>query len=1041
LEARIKGGNKDVSFNRNLTLDGSASVDPDVPSSGVNGMGFEWKCSIYDPDGLEYPCVTAEGILLQLDSSPKISVPAGKLRALEDTSYWFTLIVSKPGKLSVTATVFINIYPTALPDVDLQIPLMFRDYVKPDGSISLRPSVRFALQGSCSTSEESVQFLWSLKTDKLIDPQSLSQDFVPLGLNGPNLLLDFEASSGLIKSNFLVSLACIDSGGTSTASIQVSLSYPPSGGSCSACLDGTSEPNCVKTGNPLSDYFKLSCSGWSSENLPLLYSFGYKNNDVDEPTTWMAYASESSVEMMFPTGKFLCKAMVKDSLGSETSEITDNGVISTTGDQRRDLSSTERRSLLDNAFKVLQGSLLAKDSLKVDALVAAISREVDSITNDEFHNISMLWRWELLSALSQELKFVVVNQEFVCGALDRAALVASSTNLTDDSLTFSAVFARMLIDTPAVMSIDTTCMSSAMAFYASAVKGVSQMNARNKDVVEILLNNLEPFVLSCANKFGFGMLPGESRVVNSQFSITEIHRLNAQGLASRNLCKISQRSMICDNYKLGFAFPSTFHSLAGLQSDDVVDVLLHGYSNTPAVSGGMQMVVSSPIVGLSLQFANGTGINVSNLTDPINITFSVPRPLKASCVFWNSEKATYSSEFVETVRTNDSDICQTRHLSLFGLAESGLAESKASSLLPTTTNPAAMVGAPYNPPGLEGLGLTILVPTQCFSPSSTSNQSWMINSSKGPVQIVVPAGSWPQNKTLQTSFCVTVVNLSSMIKMPPGTVDYCSIAVDFTPRQFQLNAGIELSLPCTGNPLRTNPLGYLYDFVGRIWVKGQNQMPQKQTSASTWLSISELTLHAVFFSPIDIMLSSVSDSTISTATIATIAAVGGTACLISVAVFLFLRRKRQGHISDLSGSKASSVGVTVNAQNEKEGKLNSERVEATSDSQENSMDSNSSKRSNSILYSDLAILGQQAQSSSNLEASNLVSDQNLGHVSSPSATHIEIQSFNPSVTVDFEDLKVPSQSGEKMHAIEDDTRTGRKASSQLPTPAKTFYWA
>jgi hypothetical protein len=900
LEARIKGGNRDISFYRDLVLDGSLSRDPDATtSSKIQGVAYKWKCSTYDHDGLEYPCISLEGVVLQLETTSTIRVPAGKLRALGNICpYWFTLVVSKAGKLPVTATVFVNMHSAILPAVDVSIPSMFHDNIQSDGSISLGPNARLALQGHCSTLEDSVQYSWTFDSNQQSYSQFLSPEFIPLGYHGPNFVLDFGVARVSVKSNFIVSLACVDSRGTSTASIQVVLNYPPSGGSCKACLDDTSGLTCIKKGYPLFDAFTLSCSGWSSENLPLQYSFGFQDSVSFATTTWLRYSFESSLHFIFPTGTFLCKAIIKDSLEIMTGEIEDTDHIRTVERQRRAFAAEDRRKLVENALKALKDILHTKDSSKIETQVAVITREVNGIAEHELHNDSLKWRWDLLSALFQESQFSIVNQDFVCGTFDKAALITSSATLTDDSLILSALFARKLIDASGVISIGISCMSSAMKFYASAIKGLSRLNDKNNTVVQIVLDNLQPFVLTCVNKFGVGMLSGESRVIDSKFSIFEMRRLSVEDLALQNLCRLSHRSMLCDHFNLELSLPEPFFLMTGLKINDIVNVVLHGYMDVPIISEGGHLISSSPIVGLSIQFSNGTSLEIKNISEPINFTFLVPVPEKSICVYWNQETSMHSSNNLHTIRTQNSDICQARHLGLFGLAESGNGLS-----MPTTASSKTNV---LVIPDLEGLGLRVLVPTKCFLLSENSNRTLTIASPMGPVQIEVPAGFMRKGKHLQISFCVTIVQLSENITLPPQSVGMCSVAVDLQPHQLELNTSILVSLPCNGAPLGAEKMGFMFDLIGRTWLQEQNQIIQNPNSAVTWLSISELSLHAVFFVSTSKLRPAVKETTVSMSTIAAIAGLGGVVFMVLIVVFFVVRRQRKCLRENLSDVKVVS---------------------------------------------------------------------------------------------------------------------------------------
>ena len=922
LMARISGGNKDISVEQDIVLDASGSRDPDTPLVGSQGLSFVWKCSTYDRDGLEYPCLTSTSKLLEMEQASGIRVSAGDLWALGDNNpYWFSVTVKKAGKLPVMATAYVNIFEASIPAVDVRVPSQYSENIRTDGSISLGPSTRLILLGSCSSSIENVEYLWSLEaTVQILEAvQNQYLDVVPLGFSAQNFVLDFTAAGIHLNSDYTVSLACINSAGSSMASFQVNTNSPPSGGSCRACLDGTSAFTCVKSGYALIDIFGISCSGWGDENLPLKYSFGYLDADTDESKpTWFPYSFESSVNLIFSTGNFVCKAVVMDSLGSVTVEITDTAEISlTTGYRRLLMPVVTMTSILESALIQLQGALQTKDLSVVNMLVAAISREVDRASMEGQQNQSFKWREDLVAALEQASQFSVLDQDFVCGMMDRAALITLSANLTSESIIDSILMARKLIDAAALTQITKTCANSAFSFYSSVLQAYTRFETKDQNLTRLILNNLEPFVLTSANKLALEMLPGEKVLLQSSFSRVEVHRVKLGSLPSRSLCSIG--NLVCTSYNLDFSLPPAFNQDIDLSEDDVVDLVIHGYSNAPKADKDDDIISTAHLAGLSMQHPNGSKIHVTDSRESINITFIVPAldlKEKRVCVFWDPEISSYSGNNLGTAHHPGSDICQTTHLTLFSLAKgafnsiSGVPKSTITAISPS-------YGALYSSPGLEGLGLTLLVPKQCFLPSPATKLFWSIDSSLGVVKAWLPDSFWLTNTNSSELICVTVVKLPLNISMPAGSTGYCPVAIDLTPHYLVLDTPLSISLPCDEYSSSSSVKeGFDFDLIQKIWVLEDVAANRSQDSGVAWLSISKLSLHAAF------LFSSNASSKLMEATTqpsnvpaAVASAVGGVVLLSCLIAGLFMmRRKQHQHQQQINSCENSPKDETLEVQ-------------------------------------------------------------------------------------------------------------------------------
>ena len=149
LVARLAGGDRAVGEDEGLTLDASASADPDEPGTALQ---FAWSCSAADvgADAADCPALPAAA-----SAAPTLVLPPG---ALPPGSFAFAVSVSKVGGEAAAASVAITVVAGSLPAVSVAAPIA----AKQSASTALRLVGSASLGGPASASAASaLELMWS----------------------------------------------------------------------------------------------------------------------------------------------------------------------------------------------------------------------------------------------------------------------------------------------------------------------------------------------------------------------------------------------------------------------------------------------------------------------------------------------------------------------------------------------------------------------------------------------------------------------------------------------------------------------------------------------------------------------------------------------------------------------------------------------------------------------------------------------------------------------------------------------------------------
>jgi hypothetical protein len=208
------------------------------------------------------------------------------------------------------------------------IPYVFisfeRGVMQQNGAFKINVNDHLVLEGGCETEQAPYELFWTF------DP--LPQTSSALEILGEyKQTLSVMPSSGLfVPGNQYTSvLTCVDASGASSHSeLSLIINSPPAGPPCAVCKLGEADGMCTKTGAPILDTFRYSCSSWSDEDLPLQFQFGYSvqvNGQYQEVN--FDWGAASQLDLSFPSGTLDLVACVRDILGAETEKMYDKVVI------------------------------------------------------------------------------------------------------------------------------------------------------------------------------------------------------------------------------------------------------------------------------------------------------------------------------------------------------------------------------------------------------------------------------------------------------------------------------------------------------------------------------------------------------------------------------------------------------------------------------------------------------------------------------------------------------------------------------------------
>ncbi|XP_072177058.1 polycystin-1-like protein 2 [Diadema setosum] len=269
LFAHIRGGSS-VAFGwyRNVTMDGSSSLDPDFPDD-IGGFTFNWFCRksnetfpaiedlllLVDQEKENGGCL-GNGFWLQSGSMATLHIPAQTLEG--NQTHLFRLILSKEWRQNSVADQLVAILPGDPPSIQV-ICLM-------NCAASINPSSRIILSAKCQdcTLQTMPRYRWSLVPASNNSRQELVwlTDTTTSRTN-PFLSIRKNTFSSTVSETYSLYLHVQTWSGASTfAEYTFHTNAPPTLGSCSIWpLEGT----------VLETEFTIQCQGFHDDDEPVSY--------------------------------------------------------------------------------------------------------------------------------------------------------------------------------------------------------------------------------------------------------------------------------------------------------------------------------------------------------------------------------------------------------------------------------------------------------------------------------------------------------------------------------------------------------------------------------------------------------------------------------------------------------------------------------------------------------------------------------------------------------------------------------------------------
>jgi hypothetical protein len=329
LEAIVTGGDALLAENVPLTLDASASVDPDQETEYE--WDFSWLCEATAPAAGD--CLTTDGAKLALPRVSQAVVSDIALRGAEGPdgqTYAFTLTARK-GARRASVTTMISVV-SAAPDAKGVPPKVYAPPFPGGGAVNPGVVARVSATVVSEADASSLRLLWS--ATRTPDAGGTAE---AVNLNAAG----FAASTSLTTRYLALApdalaagyayrfrLDASDANGAAAAFLTLRRNTPPSGGAVAVS---------PASGTALSTVFTVTASGWVDGNAPLAYRFTARivGTSAAEPAQQLQDFSPLAVyEGTLPGGldaeggAVVVAVQVRDALGA-TSAAAEARVAST----------------------------------------------------------------------------------------------------------------------------------------------------------------------------------------------------------------------------------------------------------------------------------------------------------------------------------------------------------------------------------------------------------------------------------------------------------------------------------------------------------------------------------------------------------------------------------------------------------------------------------------------------------------------------------------------------------------------------------------
>jgi cysteine-rich repeat protein len=704
-------------------LSARSSRDHDLDASAPQGLAYSWECSFMD-DGYENACRDPEGYALELPknslSHSNLTIDPGVL-VPRDGGYTFRVTVQKGTRSSLTASMFVNIVKENIPTISIALPP--RANVAADGTMIVNREDRLVFAATSSASNTTYD--WTMPGIETSHPL-----VCPLGEHAPIFIFNGVLSRLQAGTRYKVHLqGTTAQGSVGTSSLDLLINSAPLGGSFSVCLLDVSkaEPVCIKTGQAVTDDFRLEASSWTDPDLPLHYEYGYMLNESGaaaatigkalpmqltspanttnvtnstaagsvalEGQIWFEPVRDNIRDMGFPAGQIILLCRVIDALGAATNVLTDDIQVSSA----MVAGPGGRRLLAANDFfaqakSKLSASLKTFRADKVNQMANSVAVHADSGGLGPVDSSSM--KGSLMASLKEGTSKAVKTTGFACEAFGAGKTVTGNAGqLSGGAVSSSAgMLKSMVSDGLGKGGMNMACAGNAASMMGSSLKAQAMFAKQNKganaaaaqpepmlspEEAASFLSSLEGGMNEVMRQANWDAISGEP--ARKSASEASQHSISRTTLAEVSGTKIMQAlpSLTGIASEASFALPRSFSSdVFGSESPEIdLHVQVHGGAPSVGVH-----VVRSALVGMTVSRAHAAGeIAVNNLTEPFNLTIPIDTSTmslssrmllaqQAACVHWNqTQYSTHGCNVSEVSLTHVT--CTCSHLTMFALSQ------------------------------------------------------------------------------------------------------------------------------------------------------------------------------------------------------------------------------------------------------------------------------------------------------------------------------------------------------------------------------------
>ena len=727
LQAAIQGGESmAVSSASEIKLSASPSRDLDLAATAYQGLNYSWSCSYY-LSGVENVCRNVTGEPLTFARHRDIRVKPGLLPPAQ-FPYVFILTISKRGLPPSTYSkkVFVRYGEVPLFTIEGDGGTM-----RPDGSLYVTSTSRLIISShgdkpscrapsvtypasyihnasnttkSASYSNVSVAILPVVKpiydpgiTEDCISaynwtfepPLETKSLDVPFGYHREVFVLNSAPDILFAGNTYLLKLSGgLVQGGNGESSLTVVVNTPPVSGTFRACLSSPGISGCIKTGVPITDDFRITCSGWVDIDLPLMYEYGYKTSkttgtgnesgtEIEE--VWYDGVADNTRDIGFPVGSVQLLGYVVDAYGARTDLQTDEIMVSDQGPGGRRLLASG--GFWEAAKAKLKASLQTFRADKINQMAGAMSGSSDGMSLADQQGM----KGNLLETMASGASRSTATVGGQCESFSASKAVTSNAgSLGGQAVGGVAAMMKAMLKKKLAAAIPLSCAANAAGSMGGGLKAQALYKKANPGKT-ISMNgpefmaSLESGMKQVMSQAVLDAVTGEGpRQVSLETAEHNVNRVSANQLgtgATYEKWSHPVPAMFPTTRVAAIQLPDSFTT--DLFGSDAPDVDIHTQSHGFAPDAvGFKLM--SPMVGLTVSYAkSSTPIPVANLSKPILITIPVDTSdlnfaqrlifaQQVKCVFWDN--TTYSDYGCNVSESSIFSVtCKCTHLTLFAI--------------------------------------------------------------------------------------------------------------------------------------------------------------------------------------------------------------------------------------------------------------------------------------------------------------------------------------------------------------------------------------